>query len=84
MSRSLRQIRALVRKDLWLEMRTRDTVVAMGLFVVIAMVILQFGFGTRETDLTRFAGGLLWVPITFAAVLGVGRRVAGSPTSPGC
>lgn len=73
MSRSLRQIRALVRKDLWLEMRTRDTVVAMGLFVVIAMVILQFGFGTRETDLTRFAGGLLWVPITFAAVLGVGR-----------
>jgi len=68
-----RQLRALVLKDLRLELRTRDTAVAMVLFVVIAMVILQFGFGTRETDLTRFAGGLLWVPLTFAAVLGVGR-----------
>jgi heme exporter protein B len=68
-----RQYRALVLKDLRLELRTRDTAVAMALFVVIAMVILQFGFGTRETDLTRFAGGLLWVPLAFAAVLGVGR-----------
>ena len=68
-----RQFRALVLNDLRLELRTRDTAVAMTLFVVIAMVILQFGFGTRETDLTRFAGGLLWVPLAFAAVLGVGR-----------
>ncbi len=73
MPRAARQYRALVRKDLRLEMRTRDTLVAMSLFVVIAMVILQFGFGTRETNLTRFAGGLLWVPLAFAAVLGVGR-----------
>jgi heme exporter protein B len=70
---AMRQFRALVRKDLQLELRTRDTAMAMGLFVVIAMVILQFGFGTRESDLTRFAGGLLWVPLSFAAVLGVGR-----------
>jgi heme exporter protein B len=70
---ALRQFRALVLKDLRLELRTRDTAIAMTLFVVIAMVILQFGFGTRETDLTRFAGGLLWVPLAFAAVLGVGR-----------
>jgi heme exporter protein B len=70
---SARQYRALVLKDLRLELRTRETLIAMVLFVVIAMVILQFGFGTRETDLTRFAGGLLWVPLAFAAVLGVGR-----------
>ncbi len=69
----LRQFRALVVKDLRLEMRTRDTFVVMVLFVVIAMVILQFGFGTRESDLTRFIGGMLWVPLAFAAVLGVGR-----------
>lgn len=70
---AVRQFRALVLKDLRLELRTRDTAIAMTLFVVIAMVILQFGFGTRESDLTRFAGGLLWVPLAFAAVLGVGR-----------
>ncbi len=70
---AVRQFRALVLKDLRLELRTRDTAIAMTVFVVIAMVILQFGFGTRESDLTRFAGGLLWVPLAFAAVLGVGR-----------
>ncbi len=70
---AVRQFRALVLKDVRLELRTRDTAIAMTLFVVIAMVILQFGFGTRESDLTRFAGGLLWVPLAFAAVLGVGR-----------
>mgnify|MGYP003446266135 CR=1 FL=1 len=64
---AVRQFRALVLKDLRLELRTRDTAIAMTLFVVIAMVILQFGFGTRESDLTRFAGGLLWVPLAFAA-----------------
>lgn len=69
----LRQYRALVLKDLRLEMRTRDTLIVMALFVVIAMVILQFGFGVRERDLSRFIGGMLWVPLAFAAVLGVGR-----------
>jgi heme exporter protein B len=68
-----RQLRALLLKDLRLELRTRDTVVAMVLFAVVAMVIFEFGFGTRTDDLTPFAGGLLWVTLAFTAVLGVGR-----------
>lgn len=71
--RALRQLRALVLKDLRLELRTRDTVIAMILFAVLAMVLFQFGFGTRQSDLTKFAGGLLWVTLAFTAVLGVGR-----------
>jgi heme exporter protein B len=66
-------MRALLLKDLRLELRTKETVVAMLLFAVLAMIIFQFGFGTREEDLTRFAGGLLWVTLAFTAVLGVGR-----------
>lgn len=68
-----RQMKALLLKDLRLELRTREIVVAMVLFAVLAMVIFQFGFGTRDEDLTRFAGGLLWVTLAFTAVLGVGR-----------
>lgn len=68
-----RQLRALVLKDLRLEMRTRETVVAMALFSVLAMVIFQFGFGTRTGDLTPFAGGILWAVLALTAVLGVGR-----------
>jgi heme exporter protein B len=74
-----RQLRALLLKDLRLELRTRETVVAMVLFAVVVMVIFQFGFGTRADefirsgDLTPLAGGLLWVTIALTSVLGVGR-----------
>ena len=74
-----RQLRALLLKDLRLELRTRETVVAMVLFAVVVMVIFQFGFGThadeftRSGDLTPLAGGLLWVTIALTSVLGVGR-----------
>lgn len=68
-----RQLRALVLKDLRLELRTRDTAVAMGLFSIVAMVIFQFAVGSRVDDLTPFAGGILWAVLSLTAVLGVGR-----------
>lgn len=68
-----RQMRALMLKDLRLELRTRDTAIAMALFAVLAMVIFQFAFGARGDDLTPFAGGILWATLSLTAVLGVGR-----------
>ena len=68
-----RQLGGLIRKDLRLELRTKETVVAMVLFAVVTLTIMQFGFGTRDDDLTRFTGGLMWVTLAFTAVLGVGR-----------
>jgi heme exporter protein B len=84
--RAGRQLLALLRKDLRLELRTRDTIVSMLLFATLLMLIFQFGFGSRSTDLetqdglpaqiddiTPFAGGILWATIALTAVLGVGR-----------
>lgn len=71
--RTLRQFRALLVKDLRLELRTRDTAIAMSLFAVIAMVIFQFAVGTRTEETTPFAGGILWATLALTAVLGVGR-----------
>jgi heme exporter protein B len=68
-----RQLRALVRKDLRLELRTRDTLAAMLLFAVLVMVLFQFAIGSRTGDLTAFAGGILWATLALTAVLGVGR-----------
>ena len=68
-----RQLRALLMKDLRLELRTRDTLVAMVLFSVVAMMIFQFAVGSRGQDLTPVAGGILWATLAFTAVLGVGR-----------
>lgn len=68
-----RQLRALLAKDLRLELRTRETAVAMGLFALVGMLIFQFAIGTRTDDATPFAGGIIWATLALTAVLGVGR-----------
>ena len=55
----LQDVGALARKDLLLELRARDTLPAMLLFVVATFVAFHFG--------------LLWVAIVFTALLGLGR-----------
>jgi heme exporter protein B len=64
-------VRALTRKDLLLELRARDTLPAMLLFVVAVFVIFHFSLPSRSSDLA--ANGLLWVAIVFTALLGLGR-----------
>ncbi len=73
MTAASRQFRALLLKDLRLELRTRQTAIAMVLFAVVAMMAFQFGFGFRVDDTTPLAGGILWATLALTAVLGVGR-----------
>jgi heme exporter protein B len=62
---------ALTRKDLRVELRGRDTLPAMLLFVLSALVVFHFALpeGSGETA----AYGLLWVAIVFTALLGLAR-----------
>jgi heme exporter protein B len=62
---------ALARKDLLLELRARDTLPAMLLFVVSVFVVFHFALPEGSSDLA--ASGLLWVAIIFTALLGLGR-----------
>jgi heme exporter protein B len=66
-----RDVGALARKDLLLELRARDTLPAMLLFVVATFVVFHFALPARSSDLA--ASGLLWVAIVFTALLGLGR-----------
>ena len=65
-------VSALLRKDLLLELRTKESVPAMALFSVTTFVLFHFGLdrNTLEGDL---AAGVLWVTLLFAAVLGINR-----------
>ncbi len=65
---------ALARKDILLELRSRDTVPAMLLFVVSTLVVFHFALPSDSSDLA--AGGLLWVAIVFTALLGLTRAFA--------
>jgi heme exporter protein B len=62
---------ALARKDLLLELRARDTLPAMLLFVVTVLVVFHFALPADASP--RASLGLLWVAILFTALLGLGR-----------
>jgi heme exporter protein B len=64
-------VAALARKDVLLEVRSRDTLPAMLLFVVSIFVVFHFALPAGSSDLA--ASGLLWVAIVFTALLGLGR-----------
>jgi heme exporter protein B len=65
---------ALARKDLLLELRARETLPAMLLFVLSALVVFHFALPGGTSRLA--ATGLLWVAIVFTALLGLTRAFA--------
>jgi heme exporter protein B len=67
----LADVGALTRKDLLLELRARDTLPAMLLFVLATFVVFHFALPSGSSQLA--ASGLLWVAIVFTALLGLGR-----------
>jgi heme exporter protein B len=64
-------VAALARKDLLLELRSRETVPAMLLFVVAALVVFHFALPEDAGDTA--ANGLLWIGLVFTALLGLTR-----------
>ena len=66
-----RDVGALARKDFLLELRARDTLPAMLIFVIATLVVFHFARPSGSSDLA--SNGLLWVAILFTALLGLGR-----------
>ena len=71
MRRYATDVAVLARKDLTLELRARDTLPAMLLFVVSALVVFHFALPKSSSGLA--AKGLLWVAIVFTALVGLTR-----------
>lgn len=67
----LADVAALARKDLLLELRSRDTVPAMLLFVVSTLVVFNFALPADAGGAAAY--GLLWVALVFTALLGLTR-----------
>ena len=69
----LRQLRTLLWKDLLIELRSRDAIVAMMVFGILALTVFNFAFDLRAESVILVAPGVLWVAVLFAGVLGLGR-----------
>ncbi len=59
---------AVARKDLLLELRSKEVVVATLFFSGMVLVILAFALGPDETALRNAAAGTLWTALAFAGV----------------
>lgn len=68
---------AVLWKDLLTEWRSRDRIVAMGVFALLVVVILWFATPPGADEASRaHLPGLLWVAVVFASVLGLNRSFA--------
>ncbi|MCH2507535.1 MAG: heme exporter protein CcmB [Dehalococcoidia bacterium] len=73
MKRSLIAIKTMVWKDLLLELKSKDVIISIVSFALLALVIFNFAFGSSSQLASLIAPGAIWVSITFAGVIGLNR-----------
>jgi heme exporter protein B len=76
LTRAIAVALAVARKDLTSEWRTRELVPALGQFVVLALVIANFGFQIDSGNAATIAPGVLWLALVFAGLVAFGRAFA--------
>lgn len=62
-------VMAVARKDLLLELRSKEVLVATLFFSGLVLVILAFALGPDEAALRSAAAGTLWIALAFAGVI---------------
>jgi heme exporter protein B len=70
------QVWAILWKDIRCELRSKQTLMGMGLFALLVLVIFNFTFDLRANNTVAVAPGALWVAFIFASMLGLGRTMA--------
>jgi heme exporter protein B len=71
-----RQLWALLWKETLVETRSRESILAGVVFALLVLVIFSLAFDLRVENAASVAPGVLWVTITFAGVLSLGRSFA--------
>jgi heme exporter protein B len=67
---------AILSKDFRAELRSRELVGSMGLFVLLSVLVFSFAFELNRQAATETVGGVLWVTVVFASILGLNRSMA--------
>jgi heme exporter protein B len=63
----------ILRKDLLIEARTGEVVVTSGFFAVLVVVLASISLFGGPASARLVASGVIWLSITFAAVLALGK-----------
>lgn len=73
---TLRQVMALVRKDITAEVRGRPIWLASGFFAGVVLVVFVFALDLRVENKAALGPGALWIAILFSGIIGIGRAFA--------
>lgn len=74
---------AIAGKDLRTELRSKETVIAMFVFAMLAIMIFSFALEFDRVGREAAAAGVLWVTLIFAGTLGLGASL-GREKDQGC
>lgn len=74
--RAVRQALQVARKDLAVELRTKESLNAAGAFAIVILLLFSFAFDPAAEETRAIAGGLLWLVFAFAGALVFNRGFA--------
>ena len=74
---SWRQFRAILRKDIVMELRTFEMLTSMGLYTLLTLAIYAIALSASGNgfDVRLIAAGLLWLAFIFTSMLGLNRSL---------
>jgi heme exporter protein B len=74
---SWRQFKAILRKDIVMELRTKEMLTSMGLYALLVLVVYYLALAQAGTkfEVGFIAAGLLWLAIIFTSLLGLNRSL---------
>jgi heme exporter protein B len=67
---------AVFRKDLLVELRTKDSLNAMLFFGIVVLVVFNFALESARDMIREAVPGILWVSFVFSGTLGLNRTFA--------
>ena len=73
MKTRLRTLLILLRKDVLVELRSREILFTMGVFALLLVVLFSFAFYTDVERARVYSPGILWITVLFAGTLGLNR-----------
>src|SRR5512136_2094267 len=72
----MHKVWAIFRKDLLIELRTKDSFNSMLFFGVVVLVIFNFAMASMSEIARSAVPGILWVSFAFSGTLGLNRLFA--------
>src|SRR5690348_7930394 len=69
-------VAAILRKDLLAEFRTKEVFNSAAVFALLVIVIFSMAFEPTSALSRALSGGLLWIALTFSAMLALSRTFA--------